>query len=68
VASVSVIAPTAAVADALSTAFYVGGLDLARRYCERNRNVGAVLLPEGEREPAVLNLPPDDYTLLCPGR
>jgi FAD:protein FMN transferase len=63
VASASVVAPSAAVADALSTAFYVGGIDLARRYCEARPEVGAVLLLEGEREPVVLNLSPGEYTL-----
>ena len=55
-ASVSVVAPTAALADALSTAFYVGGLELARRYCESHPGVGAVVLPEGSREPVLIGL------------
>jgi thiamine biosynthesis lipoprotein len=62
-ASVSVVAPTGAVADALSTAFYVGGVELARRYCEGHPEVGAVLLPDGERDPVILNLTPGEYTL-----
>src|SRR5262249_18178970 len=33
VTSVTVIAPSAAITDALATAFYVGGPDLAERYC-----------------------------------
>jgi thiamine biosynthesis lipoprotein len=37
--SVSVVAEQAAEADALSTAFFVGGLELARRYCERHPSV-----------------------------
>ena len=41
--SVSVLASHAAVADALSTAFLVGGEDLAQRYCAQNPNVMAVL-------------------------
>ena len=48
VASASVVAPTGAEADALSTAFYVGGVGLARRYCAAHPEVGAVLLPEGD--------------------
>jgi thiamine biosynthesis lipoprotein len=48
VASVSVIAPTAAAADALATAFFVLGADRARAYCETHPDVGAVLLPHGE--------------------
>jgi thiamine biosynthesis lipoprotein len=63
-ASVSVVAPTAALADALSTAFYVGGLDVARRYCETHPGVGAILLPEGSPRPTVFGLAPDAYELL----
>jgi thiamine biosynthesis lipoprotein len=67
IASASVIAATAADADALSTAFYVGGQDLARRYCAAHPEVGALLLPEGDAaEPVVLNLTPDDVTLEIP--
>jgi thiamine biosynthesis lipoprotein len=63
-ASASVLAPTAAEADALSTAFFVGGLETARRYCERHPGVGAVLLPEGEGErPVVVGLGADEVTL-----
>ena len=63
VASASVLAPTAAEADALSTAFYVGGVELARRYCADHPAVGAVLLPEGPAEPVVLNLAPHEIRL-----
>ncbi len=63
IASASVVAPTAAEADALSTAFYVGGVELARRYCADHPAVGAVLLPEGAAEPVVLNLAPHEITL-----
>jgi thiamine biosynthesis lipoprotein len=63
VASASAVAPTAAAADALSTAFYVGGVELARRYCAEHPAVGAVLLPEGAAEPVVLNLAPHEITL-----
>jgi thiamine biosynthesis lipoprotein len=41
---VSVIAPTAAEADALSTALFVLGPDKAREFCQRRRDVGAVLV------------------------
>jgi thiamine biosynthesis lipoprotein len=58
-----VVAPEGAQADALSTAFYVGGLDLARSYCDRHPEIGAVLLLEGERDPVVLNLTPADFSL-----
>jgi thiamine biosynthesis lipoprotein len=62
VASASVLAPTAAEADALSTAFYVGGVELARRYCAAHPAVGAVLLPEGEgKDTVVLGLAPHEF-------
>ncbi len=60
VASVSVIAPTAAEADALATAFFVLGPDRARAYCETHPDIGAVLLPHGEGAcPLVLGLAAD---------
>lgn len=43
--SATVLAPTAAEADALSTAFYVGGVDLAQRYCVGHPQVSALLTP-----------------------
>ncbi len=56
-ASATVVAPTGAEADALSTAFYVGGVETARRYCAAHPDVGAVLLPEGDgAELVILNL------------
>jgi thiamine biosynthesis lipoprotein len=64
-ASVSVVAPTGAEADALSTAFFVGGVEVARRYCEKHPEIGAVLLPAGETaQPVVLGLAPPEFTLL----
>jgi len=44
--SASVIASDAARADALSTAFLVGGLDLARRYCSEHPAVLALITPD----------------------
>jgi thiamine biosynthesis lipoprotein len=46
VLSASVIASTAADADALSTAFLVGGADLAERYCADHPNVMALVTPD----------------------
>jgi len=63
-ASVSVLAPTAAEADALSTAFFILGSDAARRYCESHPGIGAILLPEGEARPIVVGLAPSEVTLL----
>lgn len=46
--SVSVLAPEAALSDALSTAFLVGGLDLAQRYCASHPDVMAIVTREGD--------------------
>jgi thiamine biosynthesis lipoprotein len=55
VLSVSVIASSGAVADALSTAFLVGGLDLAERYCVEHRDVMAlVTLDDGSEAPRIV--------------
>jgi thiamine biosynthesis lipoprotein len=45
VLSVIVVAPTAALADALSTAFYVIGPDGAREYCAKFPEVAAIWIP-----------------------
>ena len=47
VTSASVIASSAAVADALSTAFLIGGIELAQRYCAEHRDVVAIVTEEG---------------------
>jgi thiamine biosynthesis lipoprotein len=66
--SVSVVAPTAAEAEALSTAFFVLGVEKARRYCHTRWSSGAAALgaifvpsPVGSRllRPVVLGLTPD---------
>ncbi len=44
VASVSVIADSAARADSLSTAFFIGGTELAKRYCDQHEGVVAIVL------------------------
>ena len=65
VASASVVAPTAAEADALATAFFILGAEKARAYCEAHPGVGAVLLlPHGEAEsPIVFGLGPEEIAL-----
>ncbi len=45
-AGASVCAPTAAEADALSTAFFVLGIDAAREYCREHPEIGAVLVTQ----------------------
>jgi FAD:protein FMN transferase len=52
--SVSVIASSAAVADALSTAFLIGGTELAERYCAEHPNVMALITEEGARLPKIV--------------
>ena len=46
IASASVIAPSAAEADALATAFFILGVEKARDYCEKHPQVSAIILPE----------------------
>lgn len=59
--SVTVIAPTATEADALSTAFYAMGLDNALKYCDDHPEIGAVIVPAANQgrilEPYVKNFP-----------
>jgi thiamine biosynthesis lipoprotein len=50
VLSVSVLATTAAEADALSTAFYVMGLEATREYCASRPQVAAIMLCPGARQ------------------
>jgi thiamine biosynthesis lipoprotein ApbE len=49
-----VIADGAATADALSTAFFIGGAALAREYCASHSDVMAIITPEGQRTPIVI--------------
>ena len=51
--SATVIASSAAVADALSTAFLVGGAELAERYCSEHQNVMALVTPDDGSETRV---------------
>jgi thiamine biosynthesis lipoprotein len=50
-ASASCIAPTAAEADALSTAMFVRGQDWAERLCRSRSDLSAVILPDQPPEP-----------------
>jgi len=51
IAGVSVVAASGAVADALSTAFFVGGSGLAGRYCANHPGVLALVVPEDPTRP-----------------
>jgi thiamine biosynthesis lipoprotein len=59
--SATVLAPTAAEADALATAFFIQGMDWCREYCGRNPEVSAVLLADDAEDPVVLNLGVGDF-------
>jgi thiamine biosynthesis lipoprotein len=54
VLSASVTAPTAALADALATTFYVMGVEKARAYCAGHPDIGAVILTEETNQPVIL--------------
>jgi thiamine biosynthesis lipoprotein len=58
---VSVLAPTAAEADALSTALFVMDADDARQFCRSRPDIGAVVLPAGADAPETFNLGPDSF-------
>jgi thiamine biosynthesis lipoprotein len=54
VTSVTVVAKSAAITDALATAFYVGGPELAERYCAEHPEVLAIMLESGSETPVVI--------------
>ena len=68
VLSASVLAPSAADADALATAFYVMGPQAAGEYCRNHQDVAAVMLcpgqPEGTIETHLFGLDQRDWTAL----
>ena len=53
VLSTTVLAPRAAIADALSTAFYVMGVNEIRQYCESHSEIGALVICAGKRSGVV---------------
>jgi FAD:protein FMN transferase len=53
VSSVTVISRSAALADALATAFYVGGSELAERFCATHENVLVIMLEAHADRPVV---------------
>lgn len=65
--SVTVIAPTAALADALSTAFYVIGIEKALEYCDNHSEVGTILVPppnQGRKLSPVIRGIPNEFLFL----
>jgi len=63
-ASATVIAPTAAEADALATAFFILGVEKARAYCETHPGIGAVLMPDDSPTPVVIGLEPGEIDVI----
>src|SRR4051794_34111836 len=65
-ASVTVLAPTAAEADALSTAFYLLGVEGAAAYVAEHPEIGAIVVEDGPEEAppriVTLGLGDDDFT------
>jgi thiamine biosynthesis lipoprotein len=68
--SATVIAPTAAEAEGLSTAFYVMGPERTREFCATRPEIAALLVAPGEREGdvRVLTFGLDDDRLYLPAR
>lgn len=68
VLSACAIAPTAAEADALSTAFYVMGVEATAEYCRVHPQIGAVIVAPGPRagsiETHLIGISGDDWTAL----
>jgi thiamine biosynthesis lipoprotein len=65
IASATVVASTAAEADALATAFFILGVEAARAYCEAHPGIGALLLPDAlDARLVVLGLPPQDVEIV----
>lgn len=62
-ASATVIAPTAADADAISTAFFVLGAEAANAYCQPRPELAAVMLPDNPdaTRPLAISLHPAAY-------
>jgi thiamine biosynthesis lipoprotein len=54
VTSVTVVADSATVSDALATAFYVGGRELADSYCATHPQVLAIMLESNAELPVVI--------------
>lgn len=68
--SATVLAETAAEADALSTAFFVMGVERTAAFCRANRRIAALLVVEDDsalgRRLTALNMTPDVLAVLSP--
>jgi len=53
VASVTVVSQSAAISDALATAFFVGGPKLAEEYCGKHAEIMAIMLERGSNSPLI---------------
>ena len=67
--STTVISKSAALSDALATAFFVMPLESIQTYCDRNTEVSTILLTEnknvrGQLEIETFNMPSDNWTKL----
>ena len=61
----TVVAPSAELADGLATAFYVGGARLASQYCAAHPGVVVVMLEQGIARPLVIGENPQcEVTIL----
>ncbi|MBP7935513.1 MAG: FAD:protein FMN transferase [Phycisphaerae bacterium] len=66
-ASASAVAPDAATADALATAFFVMGLDKTRAFCQNHPQIGALLVIKPQ-DPARKAAVPQVVTFNVPGK
>jgi thiamine biosynthesis lipoprotein len=61
----TVVASSAAEADALSTAFFIGGRALAESYCATHEHVLALIHDENQPEPAIVGSHPGCRVEVC---
>ncbi|HKP86906.1 MAG TPA: FAD:protein FMN transferase [Blastocatellia bacterium] len=65
VASVTVIAQSAAIADALATALFVGGPEMAESYCSTHPDVLVIMLESGDDRAALFGSNERCEVLIC---
>jgi len=68
IASATVVAGSAAVADALATAFFVGGAAMAEQYCSTHPGIVAIMLANGSRRPVIFGSHPGCSVDISQGR